>query len=100
MKKNPKFEYRNPKQIQMTKIQMTKKKKFQITNPKLQTNSKLQITMTKTKPQLSEHHTFFVLNFEHLDFGFVSDFGFRASDLFKTGGKYGTNRSFNKRHVP
>jgi hypothetical protein len=37
--------------------------------------------MTKTKPQLSEHHTFFVLDFEHLNFGFVSDFGFRASNF-------------------
>jgi len=30
LKKNPKFEYRNPKQIQMTKIQMIKTKKLKV----------------------------------------------------------------------
>jgi hypothetical protein len=39
-KKNPKSEYRNPKQIQMTEIQMIKKEKLQITMSK-NTNKKL-----------------------------------------------------------
>ena len=54
---NTKSEYRNPKQIQMTKIQMT-----------------------KTRRNL-KYNVVFVLNFENLNFGFVSDFGFRASDF-------------------
>jgi hypothetical protein len=41
-KKNSKSEARNPKQIRMTKIQMTEEGKLQITNSKLQANSKLQ----------------------------------------------------------
>ena len=56
--KNPKFEYRNSKQIQMTKMQMIK---------------------TKKKDRIVSRCL--VLNFEHLDFEFVSDFGFRASDF-------------------
>jgi hypothetical protein len=37
-----------------------------------------------TKIQMTETRSFdaFVLNFEHLIFEFVSDFGFRASNLF------------------
>jgi hypothetical protein len=42
----------------MTKIQMTKKKKFK-----------------------ASYNAVFVLNFENLNFGFVSNFGFRASNL-------------------
>jgi len=49
-KKISKFEYRNPKQTQMIKIQMTE---------------------TET-----------VLNFGNLNFEFVSNFEFRASNLF------------------
>ena len=51
---NSKFEYRNPKQIQMTKIQMF-----------------------KTNINNSDEFVFDVLNFEHLDFVIVSYFGFR-----------------------
>jgi hypothetical protein len=54
---NPKHEIRNSKQIQMTKIQMTK---------------------TKTIPT---HRIAFVLNFELWNFGFVSDFDIRISNL-------------------
>jgi hypothetical protein len=55
MRINPKSEYRNRlyKQIQMTKIQMT-----------------------KTREPLA-----FVLNFGHLNFEFVSNFEFRASNF-------------------
>lgn len=52
--RNQKFEYQNPKQIRMTKTQMFKSRQL------------------------------FVLSFENLNFVFVSDFGFRASDF--TGG--------------
>jgi hypothetical protein len=37
--------------------------------------------MTKTNTQLSQRYTLFVLNFEHFNFGFVSDFVLRASNL-------------------
>ena len=40
-----------------------------------------EIQMTKTKTVAPAANSF-VLNFEHLNFGFVSDFGFRASDLY------------------
>ena len=53
---NPKFEYRNSKQIQMNKIRITKTE----------------------KPWCRFG---FVLNFEHSNFNIVSDFGFRYSDL-------------------
>jgi len=41
------------------------------------------IQMTKTKTAAANILTFgaFVLNFEHLNFGFVSDFDIRISDL-------------------
>jgi hypothetical protein len=58
---NPKLrrdQYRNSKQIRMTQIQMTK---------------------TKRKPKAS-YHAAFVLDFEHLNFGFVSYFVLRASN--------------------
>jgi hypothetical protein len=57
---NSKHEIRNSKQIQMTKIQMTK---------------------TKTIPT---HRIAFVLNFELLNFGFVSNFGFRIYYRYPT----------------
>jgi hypothetical protein len=54
--KNPKHEIRNSKQIQMTKIQMTKT-----------VNAMRQLV--------------FVWDFEPLDLGFVSDFDIRISNL-------------------
>jgi len=42
------------------------------------------IQMAKTKTAASGVN-FFVLNFEFLNFGFVSDFGFRISDLLYSG---------------
>jgi hypothetical protein len=53
---NSKHEARNSKQIQMIEIQMTKTKKLPRTGV-------------------------LVLNFENLNFGFVSDFDIRISDL-------------------
>ena len=38
--------------------------------------------MTKTENSIISLFDIFVLNFELLNFGFVSDFGFRASNLF------------------
>ncbi len=72
MKENPKFEYRNSKQIQMTKIQMTKTRPLRGIYKKFLSNFFQKVGRRRH-----------VLNFEHLKFGFVSDFGFRASDLFK-----------------
>jgi len=56
MGQNPKSEYRNSKQIR-----------------------KKQIPMTNTKEE--QNRPWFVLNFEHSDFGIVSDFVLRISDL-------------------
>jgi hypothetical protein len=41
----------------------------------------IEISMTKTKNQKGPHDDAFVLNFRHLNFGFVSDFDIRISDL-------------------
>jgi len=40
--------------------------------------------MTKTEINSSRQQAFFVWNFENLNFEFVSDFGFRISDLLYT----------------
>jgi len=79
---NSKSEIRNTKQIQMTKPRRA--------NHKLQTTNYKQIS--KDNEQKNKQKTFvkirvirgpvFVLNFELLNFGFVSNFVLRASDLF------------------
>ncbi len=58
---NPNIEARNSKQYQMTEIQMT-----------------------KTKKLLEAYHPYLALfgALEHSNFGFVSDFGIRISNLF------------------
>jgi hypothetical protein len=65
---NPKSEYRNPKQIQMTKIRNSKKDTPRPFGAPLSRGE-----YRKKLP--------FVLNIWYWDFGFVSNFGFRASDL-------------------
>ena len=37
--------------------------------------------MTETKKTIGSYRAVFILNFEHLNFEFVSNFGFRASDF-------------------
>jgi len=62
---NSKFEARNPKQIQMTKIQNSKQ--TQIWDKHLRT------------PRLYFIEADLFLSFGHLNFGFVSDFDIRIS---------------------
>jgi hypothetical protein len=72
--KNSKFEYRNSKQIQMTEIPMTKslRRGHPIPYKKNPVNNYSD----------NQYQGAFVLNFEHLNFDIVSDFGFRASDFY------------------
>jgi hypothetical protein len=55
--------------------------KFEARNPKFETNSNDQNPNNQNKNSSSKKFGAFVLNFEHLDFGFVSDFDIRISDL-------------------
>ena len=55
--------------------------KFEARNPKFETNSNDQKLNDQNKNVSSKQFVAFVLNFEHLNFGFVSDFDIRISDL-------------------
>jgi hypothetical protein len=55
--------------------------KFEARNPKFETNSNGQNLNDQNKNDNSKQFRAFVLNFEHLNFGFVSDFDIRISDL-------------------
>jgi hypothetical protein len=57
------------------------KNKFEVRNPKFETNSNDQNLNDQNKNSNSKQFGAFVLNFEHLNFGFVSDFDIRISDL-------------------
>jgi hypothetical protein len=57
-------------------------RKSEIRISKFETNSNDRNSNDQNEKKLkASYHAAFVLNFEHLDFGFVSDFVLRASNL-------------------